>query len=412
LIIEGDLILDSSVYLNGWEGVGMKTRLKIYNFIIYLISGFFDPFIASYLYHRSFSGIQIGMLLGTLPLTILIFQPIWSYLSDILQTRRLLLLIACIGSGLSFIVLGLTDSFVVLFLSGFVMVFFRSPIVAITNAITLDYLEKESSVHEFSLIRLWGSVSFAISSYILGSYLLENHFDIFPWVLLVLYFVQAALSFLLPREVKAVRFSGLKGVHLAENNKPLMWFLIAIVFIGATMSVSLNYQAIYLQSLQTAAWLIGLLIGMQAILEVPFMLIAPAILKRVTMEKLLMVGAIVLPIRWIAYIFIKNPFWVIPTQLLHSISTVCLIVVGAAYIDSKVAPQWRATGQGIYSTAMFSVGAALGQYLAGAIYQELHIRAVWGLCVILGLVGLVLLWIALRKFEKGKAPVKSTPISA
>ncbi len=389
----------------------MKTRLKIYNFFVYLISGIFEPFIAAYLYHRNFSGVQIGILLGTLPLTILVFQPVWSYISDILQRRRLLLLIASIGAGLSFIVLGLTDSFVMVFFSGLVMVFFRSPIVVITNAITLDYLEKESSVHDFSLIRLWGSVSFAISSYILGSFILENHFNLFPWLLMSLFLIQAALSLLLPREIKAVRFSGLKGVRLAENNKPLMWFLVAIVFIGATMSISLNYLTIFLQTLQTAAWLIGLTIGLQAILEVPFMLIVPKVLKRVSMEKLLLVGAIVLPIRWLAFVFIKNPAWVVPTQVLHSIATVCLIVVGAAYIDSKVAPQWRATGQGIYATAMFSVGAALGQFTAGSVYQTFNIRAVWVLSGALGLIGLALLWVALRKFERGKAEKETTPVS-
>jgi PPP family 3-phenylpropionic acid transporter len=390
----------------------METKLKIYNFFVYLISGIFEPFIAAYLYHRNFSGVQIGMLLGTLPLTILVFQPVWSYLSDILQTRRLLLLIACIGAGLSFIALGLTDSFAVVFIAGLVMVFFRSPIVVITNAITLDYLEKESSVQDFSLIRLWGSVSFAISSYLLGSFILENHFDIFPWLLMVLFLIQAGLSLLLPREVKSVRFSGLKGVRLAEHNKPLVWFLIAVVFIGATMSISINYLTIYLQTLQTAAWLIGLAVALQAILEVPFMLIAPAVLKRVSMEKLLLVGAIVLPIRWAMYIFIKNPAWVLPTQILNGISTVCLIVIGAAYIDSKVAPQWRATGQGIYATAMFSVGAALGQYTAGGVYQALNIQAVWALSVVLGLIGLALLWVALRKFERGKAVEEPQAIEA
>jgi PPP family 3-phenylpropionic acid transporter len=229
---------------------------------------------------------------------------------------------------------------------------------------------------------------------------------------MALFFFQAAMSFLLPREVKNVSFSGLKGIRLAEDNKPLLWYLLAVVFIGATLSVSLNYQTIYLQTLQTDAWLIGIIIGMQAILEVPFMLAAPAVLKRVSMDKLILFGALILPLRWIAYIFIKNPVWVIPTQIFHSISTVCLVVIGAAYIDTKVAPQWRATGQGFFATAMFSVGAGLGQYLAGSIYQAFQIQAVWGLNTVLGLVGIVLLMVALQKFQKTKPPQGSSPSEA
>ncbi|MDY6873512.1 MAG: MFS transporter [Chloroflexota bacterium] len=390
----------------------MKTKLKIYNFGVYLISGVIEPFIAAYLYHRAFGGVQIGLMLGTLPLALMVFQPIWSYLSDILHARRILLQIACLGAGVSLVGLGLVDSFFATFLLGLVLVFFRSPIVVITNAITLDYLEKESSIEDFSLIRLWGSVSFAISSFILGSYVVENNMDIFPWLAAGLFFLQAAISFLLPKEAKAVRFSGLKDVRLAENNNPLIWFLVAIVFIGATASISINYQTIYLQSLQADAWLIGLIIGLQAILEVPFMLIAPAVLKRVSMEKLILFGALLLPIRWISYIFIDNPYWVIPTQLLHSIATVCLIVVGAAFIDTKVAKQWRATGQGLYTTAMFSVGASLGQYLAGSVYQAFHIQAVWGLSLVLGVIGIVLLVMSLRKFNKATPPEPGTASEA
>jgi MFS transporter, PPP family, 3-phenylpropionic acid transporter len=394
----------NSVYLIGLEGIKMKTKLKLYNFIVYLISGVIEPFIAAFLYHRSFSGVQIGIMLGTLPLAVIIFQPVWSYLSDILQARRILLLIGCLGAGLSLVGLGLTDTFLANFFLGLALVFFRSPIVVITNAITLDYLEKESSIQDFSLIRLWGSVSFAISSFILGSYVLENNLDIFPWLAAGLFFLLAAISLLLPREVKAVRFSGLKSVRLAENNKPLIWFLVAFMFIGATASISLNYQTIYLQSLQTDAWLIGLIIGLQAILEVPFMLITPAVLKRISMDKLILFGALLLPIRWISYVFIENPYWVIPTQLLHGIATVCLIVIGAAYIDTKVAPQWRATGQGLFLTAMFSIGAGLGQYVAGSIYQAFQIRAVWGLSFVLGLIGIVVLIVALRKLNKETPP--------
>ncbi|MCB2214102.1 MFS transporter [bacterium] len=381
----------------------MKAKLKIYNFGVYLISGVIEPFIAAYLYHRAFGGVQIGIMLGTLPLALMVFQPIWSYLSDILHARRILLLIACLGAGVSLVGLGLVDSFFATFLLGLVLVFFRSPVVAITNAITLDYLEKVSSIEDFSLIRLWGSVSFAISSFILGSYVLEQNLNIFPWLAAGLFFIQAAISLLLPKEAKAVRFSGLKGIRLAENNTPLIWFLVAIVFIGATASISINYQTIYLQSLNTEAWLIGLIIGLQALLEVPFMLIAPAVIKRVGMEKLILLGALLLPIRWISYIFIDNPYWVIPTQLLHGITTVCLIVVGAAFIDTQVAKQWRATGQGLYTTAMFSVGASLGQYLAGSVYQAYQIRAVWALSLVLGLIGIVLLIIALRKLDNAAA---------
>jgi len=377
----------------------MKFRLKLYNFIVYFASGIIGPYLAVYLYQNEFSGVQVGVLLGTMPLAVLVFQPAWSYLSDILQARRILLIIACVGAGFSFIGLGLSDTFLAVFVWSILTVLFRAPIVVITNAIMLDYLEKESSVQDFSLLRLWGSISFGLSSLVLGSFLYEQNLHLFPWILAGVFFLQAGLSLTLPKQAKALSFSGIKNLKLAENNQALVLFLLGALFFGATMNISLNYQTIHLQSLQADSWLIGVAISLQAFLEVPLMIAVPALLKRTAMWKLILVGALLLPFRWLAYIFIQDPVWVLPTQALHGFGVVSFVAVGTAYLDQKVQSQWRVTGQGLYSIAMFSIGAGIGQYLAGWIYALRDVRSVWVLNFILSLIGLGLLFIALRKFE-------------
>jgi PPP family 3-phenylpropionic acid transporter len=377
----------------------MKFRLKLYNFIVYFASGIIGPYLAVYLYQNEFSGVQVGVLLGTMPLAVLVFQPVWSYLSDILQARRILLIIACVGAGFSFIGLGLSDTFLAVFVWSILTVLFRAPIVVITNAIMLDYLEKESSVQDFSLLRLWGSISFGLSSLVLGSFLYEQNLHLFPWILAGVFFLQAGLSLTLPKQAKALSFSGIKNLKLVENNQALVLFLFGALFFGATMNISLNYQTIHLQSLQAGSWLIGVAISLQAFLEVPLMIAVPALLKRTAMWKLILVGALLLPFRWLAYIFIQDPVWVLPTQALHGFGVVSFVAVGTAYLDQKVQSQWRVTGQGLYSIAMFSIGAGIGQYLAGWIYALRDVRSVWVLNFILSLIGLGLLFIALRKFE-------------
>jgi len=111
----------------------------------------------------------------------------------------------------------------------------------------------------------------------------------------------------------------------------------------------------------------------------------------------------VLPIRWFLYIFIENPNWVLPTQILHSVAVVGFMVIGVSFIDKHISPKWRATGQGLYNAATSGIGAAIGAGLAGVIFDRYEIRAVWLLNLIFGLIGLGLLMISFRGFRKSES---------
>jgi len=382
----------------------MKIKYKIYFFFQYLVMGVLGPYLAVFLYEKGYSGAQIGLLLGAMPITILIFQPLWSYLSDIFNTRKRLLFLGSLGAGLAALCLGYAPSFWVAFVCAVLLAAMQAPIMPISNALVLDYLEEMDQPDDYSLIRLWGSLAFAISSMLIGGLFIDQLLVYFVWLVAVMYFLQAGLSLTLPEWGLEYSYSEFKSLDFLTKNPNFAIFLLGSVFIGATINIVLNYQTLFLQSLGASSWLVGSTIAFQALIEIPIMVAIPFLLKRFSTRGLIWVGAMVLPIRWLSYIFIKDPGWVVPTQVLHSIAVVGFMVIGVSFIDQQLSPKWRATGQGLYNSAMSGIGAAIGAGLAGMIFDRFDIRAVWFLNLIFGLISLGLLALSFRGFSKSENP--------
>jgi PPP family 3-phenylpropionic acid transporter len=378
----------------------MKFKFKVYYFFEYFVMGVIGPFLAVFLYEKGYSGAQIGLLLGAMPIAILVFQPLWSYLSDVFNTRKLLLFLGCLGAGLAALGLGYAPSFWLAFVSAVLLAVMQAPIIPVSNAIVLDYLEEVGQPEGYSLVRLWGSVAFAIASMLIGSLFLDQLLVYFIWFVAVLYFIQAGLSLTLPEEGADYVYSDLKNLDFLTKNPNFAIFLLGSIFIGGTINVVLNYQTLFLQSLGAPSWMVGGIIALQAIIEVPIMIAVPYLMRRFPMRRLILIGAVLLPIRWLIYIFIQAPAWVFPTQILHSVAVVSFMVIGVSFIDKHLDPKWRATGQGLYNAATSGIGAAIGAALAGAIFEWYGIRSIWLLNLILGLIGFGFLLVSFRGFHK------------
>jgi MFS transporter, PPP family, 3-phenylpropionic acid transporter len=377
----------------------MNFKLKAFYFIEFLSFGILGPYLLLYLTQKGFTGTQVGLLLGTVPILTVFLQPIWSTLSDILHKRRLLLTIACLGVSVSMIGLGQADSFIKAFLLSFMFAVFIAPITSISTAIALEYLNDKGKPDDYGLVRVWGSIAYAISSMLLASLFLDQILIVFPWIVASLYLLLGVISITLPEIKKSLSRPDPKDLKILIANPIFVVFLSGIIFIGATMNIAVNYQTLFLQSLNSPELLIGIITSLPALLEVPLMTIVPAALKRLPMRWLILAGAAILPIRWLCYLFVQSPGWVLPAVFLNGIATIAFEVVSVSFIDKIVDQKWRATGQGLYSSALYGIGPGIGLFIAGNIVEAYSIRAVWGLNILLGAVGLALIIIALWRIH-------------
>ncbi|MEA3458821.1 MAG: MFS transporter [Candidatus Thermoplasmatota archaeon] len=370
----------------------MKFRFKLFYFLQYFSVGVIAPYLVVFLNQKDFTGGQIGMILGVLPIAGLVFQPVWSFFSDIFNKRRLLLLIALFGLILASLGLGFSKSFFAVFLWAILFSAMRAPISPIISAIVLDYLEEQNEVDSFSMLRLWGSVGFGIATLIMGGLFLDRILEFFPWFTTSVFLSMAILSQLLPERGRPYAYTGLKkDIHAIMRNPNFTFYLLGSLFIGATFGIYHNYLTLFLQTLEASSWLVGAITSIQAFVEIPVMIALPYLLKKFSRRQVILIGALILPVRWLLYFFIRQPGWILPIQLVHGLPVVSFFVVSVAFVDRLVNPKFRATGQALYSTAVMGVGSGLGVFLAGRVIDCYGVRQIWIVNVVLGLVGVVIL---------------------
>jgi len=377
----------------------MKFRFSLFFFLQYFSVGVVAPYLVVFLNQKSFSGGQIGLILGVLPIAGLVFQPVWSFLSDILNQRRLLLLIALSGLILASLGLGFSTSFLAVFLWTIVFSAMRAPVSPIISAMVLDYLDERDEVDSYSLLRVWGSIGFGVATLIIGGLFLDRIVDYFPWLAAGVFLLLGILSQFLPERGETFAYSGLRDLGNVIKNPVFLFYLTGSLFIGATFGIYNNYLTLFLQSLGASSWLVGVTVSMQAFVEIPVMMAVPFLLKKFSKRRIILLGAIILPLRWLLYYFIQQPGWILPTQLVHGLPVVGFFVISVAFVDRLVDPKFRATGQALYSTAMMGIGSGLGVYLAGRVIDAVGIREIWLVNMILGLAGILILALVFRRVD-------------
>jgi MFS family permease len=297
---------------------------------------------------------------------------------------------------------GLSTSFRANLLFFMLYSIFITPISPIGTALALDYLDEIKQPDNLSLIRVWGSVGYAFSSLVLGSLSMDQHLITFPWIIAGTYIILAVICLVLRESLTMTSQPDInkKELFLLAKSSSFMIFLLGMIFIGATIIVGSNFQTVFLLSLNASSMLIGIVVALPALLEIPMMMIAPKILKTDTLRWVIITGLVLLPIRWGLLYLIQAPGWMILAQILAAAATISVEIASVSYIDNIIPLKWRATGQGLFTTATFSVGPGIGSFIAGNILDVNGVRAIWGFNLVLGIIGLGLVFLALWFFSK------------
>ncbi len=364
---------------------------------MYAAVGIMGNFFALYLKSINVSGSEIGIVLGVLPITGLLFGPIWAYFADSTQNLRAVLVIACLGLIISILVATQSREFWGLLSCMLVYAVFHPPILPICNSLALHYLANKQDQQGFGNIRMWGSIGFAVSVFLVGALVIE----VWPSGILYLYVaitISCAVFVLTIPESRLPPITrGLKSINILRSNPKLLELLSGITIIGVTLGIANQYMILYLDDLATAGWLSGFILAAGALCEVPLMAYTKVLVQHFGLRLMLLIGVGLLPIRWCLYIFIKNPILLLPLQLIHSIAMLSLLVVGVVLVDNLLPPQWRTTGQTMYAVALHNLGGGIGVFAAGFIYDYYNMSTVWAVCLVTGVIGFLVLLYATRE---------------
>ena len=143
---------------------------KIWPFTFYFMMfsaiAFIAPFVVLFYQDLGFSGTQIGLLTGIVPLITLFSAPLWTGLADATHRHRLLMSLGLIGGVITVAFFPILNTFVPVFIIAVLLYFFFAPVNPLADSATMSMLAEEKEM--YGRVRLGGTLGFGIGAFLSG----------------------------------------------------------------------------------------------------------------------------------------------------------------------------------------------------------------------------------------------------
>jgi hypothetical protein len=342
--------------------------LRAFYFFSFGALGALFPYLPLLLAARGLDASQISWVMVLLPVSNLLVPPIWGGVADAIRARLPLLRLASFGCGLAVLLLlpewGLAGSLIAVG----VLSIFRAPLTSLADAATYNLMGGVNV--DFSRVRVWGSVGFAVCVLSLG--LMKGSLN--PVVLLsatCAIYILSGLSLLplrspgdLSREREVLR----QTVQVLRR-VPILLYLLANTIYYAGHSTYDVYFGLHMKALGFDDSFVGTAWAVGVGVEIGVMLLAPAFLHRARSGLLLAFSASVAGLRWALLSIFVGRWSLLAIQPFHGVTFGLWYLSMVKYIQTRAPERLRTTLQAV-SVACMGGGMVIGYLSGGQLFHQ------------------------------------------
>jgi PPP family 3-phenylpropionic acid transporter len=364
----------------------------IFYFIFYAGVASFGPYQVLYYQSLSFTGAQIGLLVGSTPLVTLVSVPLITSLADRTNKHRLIMSLSLLVIVSILVIIPFTKTFIPLFgLAIFFSVFFSST-MPLSNSATMFMLADRKEL--YGRMRLGGTIGFGIVAIVTGSMVENQGLKIAYWSAAGLFLIALLVSQKLVHGEGASQKLAMRGraIDVLKNPHFLLFLLIGLC--GGISFATLNtYLFPFMKTLGAGEGLMGLALTIGTLVEIPVLFFANRLLQRFRAYTILIFSLCMTCLRFLLLVVAPNPTFVLFVQLLNGLNYPLLTVAGVTYADEHAPPGYRATTQGLFNATMGGVGAAVGGFMGGLLFESVGAKGMY--LVFFSLVAFILVFVSL-----------------
>lgn len=295
-------------------------------------------------------------------------------------------------------------SFQFIFCTRILFNIFRAPTMTIVDAIAVLQVERsaESSGISYGTERLFGAVSWAIVSVILGV-LIDSYSTFTMYILCAITLVPLLGSILekfitagTPNYAKLPSAAHTKPSTTEENEEtsplrttssplkalplllfnyfstlPNVMFILCVLVLSMGMSIVENLLFVFFtQTLHANNFLCGLSVAVTVVFEIPIFYYGKYLLARFGVVGLMTIAMVTYATRVIGYTLVPNGWYVLLLEPLHGVTYGCSAIASVEFASSVCPPGLEATSQTLIGICRYGVGYVIGTGLAGYIEQH------------------------------------------
>jgi PPP family 3-phenylpropionic acid transporter len=368
--------------------------------LVYAGTAAWWPLFNVYLEKNGLSGLQIGVIASVVPVMMLLVQPLWGIWADQFGRVKLLrIAVFCYAFVLLGFLIGINFWFI--FCWTVVLAFFFNPTQSIMDSVALD-IAKADPRSSYGKVRLWGAIGWAVSAPLVGKFITGREMNlIFPIAAVLMLFGFFFIQHLKIRSnTNSNETADVETEFLSErvkaliSNRQLLTFLIIVFLMSVGTYPIWTFQSLYLSNLGASPELIGWSLGIQAMIELPFYFYSNKIIQKYGAGRLMAFSFFMFAVRLALYASIQNPVAGAAIELLHGVSYSFFMVASVEYINELAGEELRATGQSAFYSIYAGLGAIVGNFGTGYLYDQMPIQRIFGYdALLLFGVGLLTLWV-------------------
>jgi len=334
-----------------------------YVFLFMALSSWMS-FFNVYLEEIGFTGLRIGIINGIYWSTMVFVVPVWGMMADRFGTRRVLLSVTVVAIFLV-AAMGFITSFVALILFVFLLSLFFHPLGALTDSLAIYHVKTRNRLN-YGKLRVWGSLGWAIAAIsvgILSSGRLQIIFMVSSGCLVMMFLVVLLQkNEHSPDKRIVITWSTIRKI-LSQGK--LIRFFILIFLIGVLASPLQLFINLYFTEIGGDSKIVGLNFAIQSISEIPFFFIAYWLIRKFGEIRILILTLVFTVIRLSLYGIIDDPSIAVLLATTQGVTFSLLLVVMVEFIQNRIAPNLRATGQSLVWAFHFGAGLSIGNVLIG-----------------------------------------------
>lgn len=389
----------------------MEKLSKARGFYLFLglAGGSFGSYLTLLLVHNGLDSGQIGILMATGTLIAITIQPIWGIVSDRYnQTRLVLILSVAIPALLA--VFYRSEYFIVLLLVYTLSTIFSSTQAPIADSYAISAAKKAGAT--YGSIRLMMSIGAAVGAYLGGLYVSSFSVSTIWLPFLMFNLIAVLIALTLPKQAEEnhmMRQSFSQGVKKLLGNRVFLAFLGGSFLVNQTMTAFGTYFVIAFQSVGGSTRYAGIALFLASVTNVPSMLFASKVIKKLGRERTLLLGALIYVLRWGIQVAFPYPSVMIGVQVLHGLSFGFFYIAAVEYVSQITSNEMQATGQSVFNMVFSGFAGVVGNLLNGFLLNQGGVEVMNLSCMLSSIAGAMLLFYVARS---SRSKLSTTKLSS
>lgn len=347
-------------------------HLSLFEFIFYATTACFNPYLVVFLQSKKFTNTAIGTILSINALVGILAQPFWGVVSDRIQSIKKVFLLCISLSSILLLTMPLYQSYIAYVTILAIITFFDSPLSPLTDAWIIQNIKSIESGN-YASIRLWGSLGYAVTVYIMG--IIVNRLS--PYHAFYSHALLAAITIVIittknyDEDISVSPAQAEKSsIKKLLTNRHYIIYLLFAASIMAPHKAAFTYLPNLMSKVGGSNKELGAAMSIMALSEIPMFIIIRRFIYDKKPITLILISSIFFILKQLLYLFARTPTHVIMLQILQGPSYALLLNGHVNYIDDLAPDELKSTAQTLGTAIAFGIGGILGNYGGGLIIDR------------------------------------------